>query len=64
MIKCEKCKKRMFIDRVYTRPEHLEVFCLCCGSRKFYNPPSASSEGTWLLQKEKLLAKSTTNRLS
>jgi RNase P subunit RPR2 len=64
MIKCEKCKKRMFIDRVYSDLNHLEVFCLCCGSRKFYNPPSSSSEGAWLQQKEKILAKNIINRRS
>jgi|LakMenEpi03Aug12_release.lakeMendotaPanAssembly.Ray.scaffolds.fasta_scaffold01192_23 RNase P subunit RPR2 len=63
MIKCLKCKSRMFIDRQYTNPEHLETFCLKCGNRKFYNPPSTSSEGLWLLQKEKLRAKSTISHL-
>jgi predicted nucleic-acid-binding Zn-ribbon protein len=63
MIKCSKCKSRMFLDRQYSRPEYLEVFCLTCGNRKFYNPPSASSEGTWLLQKEILKAKSTISHL-
>ena len=63
MIKCSKCKSRMFVDRQFSRPEHLEVFCLTCGTRKFYNPPSASSEGTWLLQKEILKAKNTISHL-
>lgn len=63
MIKCIKCKAKMFIDRVHSGPDHIEVFCLYCGTRKFYNPASASSEGAWLLQKEKLRAKSTITRL-
>lgn len=63
MIKCNKCKKKMFIDRVFTTPQNIEVFCLYCGSRKFYNPPTASSEGRWLLQKENLRVKNTTSRL-
>ena len=63
MIKCTKCKSRMFIDRQYSRAEHLEIFCLTCGNRKFYNPPSASSEGKWLLQKEILKAKNTISQL-
>lgn len=63
MIKCEKCSKRMFIDRIYTKANHLETYCLSCGSRKFYNPPSESSEGKWLLQKETLRAKITISRL-
>ena len=63
MIKCPKCKDRMFIDRQYSQEQHLETFCLKCGTRKFYNPPSTSSEGLWLLQKEKLRAKSTISHL-
>jgi len=63
MIKCSKCKRRMFVDRQYSRAEHLEVFCLTCGNRKFYNPPSASSEGIWLLQKEILKAKNTISQM-
>jgi predicted nucleic-acid-binding Zn-ribbon protein len=63
MLKCPKCKSRMFIDRQYSRVEHIETFCLNCGTRKFYNPPSASSEGLWLLQKETLRAKSTISPL-
>jgi predicted Zn finger-like uncharacterized protein len=63
MIKCSKCKTRMFVDRQYSKIDHLEVFCLNCGNRKFYNPPSASREGSWLLQKETLRAKSTISPL-
>jgi hypothetical protein len=63
MIKCQKCKSRMFVDRLFSRSDHLEVFCLTCGQRNFYNPPTASSEGTWLLQKETLKAKSTISHL-
>jgi len=59
MIKCKKCKSRMFVDRQFNRLDHLEVYCIHCGTRVFYNPPTASEEGRWLLQKEKLRAKST-----
>lgn len=63
MIICSKCKKRMFVDRQYSKSDHLETYCLYCGSRKFFHPPSESAEGKWLLEKEKSLAKSTMSPL-
>ena len=59
MIKCLKCNKRMFVDRIYTTTLHIEVYCLACGSRRFFHPPEDSIEGTWLLKKEVLRAKAT-----
>jgi hypothetical protein len=59
MLKCDKCHKRMFLDRQYTKADHLETFCLTCGSRKFFHPPTDSNEGQWLLKKEALRAKVT-----
>lgn len=64
MPKCYKCNGRMFIDRQYTTVDHVEIFCLTCGLRKFFNPPSESRVGLWILQQEKLLAKSTITPLS
>lgn len=63
MLRCKRCKSRMFLDRQYSKPEYLETYCLTCGYRVFFNPPSASSEGIWLLQREKLRAKSTISPL-
>lgn len=57
MKNCIKCNGRMFIDRQYTTVDHLETYCITCGNRKFYRPPSESAEGRWLLQKEKYRAK-------
>jgi hypothetical protein len=48
----------MFVDRQYTTVDHIETFCMICGSRNFYHPPSLSSEGIWLLTQERLRAKS------
>lgn len=59
MIKCDRCKKRMFVDRQYSTYDHLEIFCISCGDRRFFHPPQDSSEGRWLLQKEISLAKNT-----
>jgi 5-methylcytosine-specific restriction endonuclease McrA len=60
---CKKCNGRMFIDRQYSSVDHLETFCIACGSRKFFHPPAQTGEGRWLLEKEKLLAKSTITTL-
>ena len=59
MLNCEKCNRRVFIDRQYTTIDHIETFCLICGSRKFYHPPLDSTEGQWLLKKEVSRAKVT-----
>ena len=63
MIKCNKCSGRMFIDRIYSAINHLEVYCVLCGNRKFFNPPQNSKEGQWLLKKEQLRAKGTISSL-
>jgi DNA-directed RNA polymerase subunit RPC12/RpoP len=63
MIKCSKCSKTMMIDRIYNSISHLEIFCLLCGSRKFFHPPSESEEGRWLLKKEIERAKITMSPL-
>jgi len=56
---CKKCKGRIFVDRQYSSYAHLEVYCIGCGLRVFYHPPQNSYEGSWLLEKEILRAKST-----
>lgn len=63
MILCKKCKKKMLVDRQYTTVEHIEIYCLYCGSRRFFHPPNESAEGQWLLEKEKFRAKITMSYL-
>jgi hypothetical protein len=63
MLKCKKCKGRMFLDRQYTTVGHLETYCMSCGSRSFYNPPESSAEGSWLLKREVSRAKATMSSL-
>jgi hypothetical protein len=63
MLTCEKCNGRVFVDRQYTSVDHMETFCMMCGFRKFYHPPTQSQEGKWLLLKEKYRAKSTITSL-
>ena len=53
----------MFIDRQYTSIDHLEIYCISCGIRVFFHPPSVSQEGKWLLKKEQSRAKSTITNL-
>ena len=53
----------MFIDRQYTEINNLEMYCMSCGARSYFHPPSNSQEGTWLLKKEQLRAKSTMSHL-
>ena len=60
---CKKCNGKVFVDRQYSSIDHLETFCVMCGDRKFFHPPTQTSEGRWLLEKEKLLAKSTITTL-
>ena len=60
---CKKCNGRVFIDRQYSSVDHIETFCIMCGTRRFFHPPDQSGEGRWLLAKEKLLAKSTITSL-
>ena len=63
MLKCTKCRGRMFIDRTHSSVMHLETYCMSCGYRKFFNPPVDSEEGRWLLKKEQLRAKVTISPL-
>ena len=53
----------MFIDRQYSSTDHMEIYCVRCGSRKFFHPPKESQEGQWLLVREKFRAKSTITSL-
>lgn len=59
MIKCNKCNKRMFLDRQYSSAMHLEIYCMFCGTRRFFHPPQDSIEGSWLLKREQLRTKIT-----
>lgn len=63
MQKCSRCKGKLLIDRQYSSLSHLEIFCINCGFRKFFHPPTESAEGTWLLKREVLRAKATISPL-
>lgn len=54
MLHCKKCKGRMFVDRAYSAPNHMEIFCVCCGNRKFYhNFTKEDKDAQWILMMEK-----------
>jgi len=53
----------MFVDRQYSSVDHLETFCITCGHRVFFHPPSESGQGRWILQKEKSRANNTITTL-
>lgn len=52
MMKCGKCKGRVFVDRVFSQKLHVELFCIMCGKRWMINKDT-SPLGQWLEQKEK-----------
>jgi hypothetical protein len=44
----------MFVDRAYSAINHIEVFCVCCGNRKFYhNFSNEDKDAQWILMVEK-----------
>jgi hypothetical protein len=51
MMKCQKCKGRVFVDRVFSQKLHIELFCIMCGKRWMVNK-DRSPLGRWLEQKE------------
>ncbi len=62
-MKCSRCGGIVFVDRQYSTKEHIEVYCVICGKRKFYHPPDSSKEGSWILKQEILRAKTTISPL-
>ena len=60
---CKKCKGKLFVDRVFSSHDHLETFCINCGARTMYHPPSKfGSFGLWLEEAEKEIAKRVNGR--
>lgn len=58
MLCCQKCKGRVFVDRVESSVDHLETYCIICGSRKIYRPPSRFGGSIqWLHERERTLTK-------
>lgn len=55
MIKCDKCKGAVFLDRTFTDNKNYEVFCILCGKRTFVS--KGSSFGQWLDKQERAHAR-------
>ena len=54
MLKCKKCKGKVFVDRVHSSDDHLEIFFINCGFRKMFHPPSKFGKSIqWLEKAEK-----------
>jgi hypothetical protein len=54
---CDKCKGRVFVDRVFSQKLHIELFCVMCGKRWMINKET-SVFGKWLERKEQQHEKS------
>jgi predicted nucleic acid-binding Zn-ribbon protein len=64
MLKCNRCKGRVFIDRVFSSYSHLETFCINCGERKFFhNFTEEDKKAQWLLEIEIKRAKASISTL-
>ena len=58
MLTCKKCTGRMFIDRAFSEHNHMETFCIRCGTRVFYhNFDQSNGEVSWLWNMEKMRMK-------
>jgi len=53
---CKNCQGRVFVDRVFSQKQRVELFCMACGKRWMIKK-DGNALGTWLQQKEKSLAK-------
>lgn len=54
MLTCDKCNGRVFVDRAFSEYNHIEIFCIRCGKRKFYhNFDKKSGKAALLWQMEK-----------
>lgn len=55
-MKCQKCKGRVFVDRVFSQKLHVELFCMQCGKRWMINKET-SAFGKWLEKMDQKHAK-------
>ena len=56
MMKCQRCKGRVFVDRVFSQKLHIELFCILCGKRWMINK-ELNSFAKWLDQNDREHAK-------
>lgn len=48
---CEKCKGRVFVDRIFSEKKHVELFCMLCG-RRWMLDKEKNRFAKWLLERE------------
>lgn len=56
-IKCPKCSGKIVVDRIFTKWNTLEIFCMNCGYRKLWD--KADEKGgvvAWLMKNERELS--------
>lgn len=54
MLKCKRCKGRVFVDRVFGAEDHLELFCGACGKRWIFHGAATNNKFvTWLMKRER-----------
>lgn len=64
MLVCKKCGGRIFVDSMYNAENHIEIFCINCGFRKFFhNWQPDDAEAKWFLAAEKMKAARTISPL-
>jgi hypothetical protein len=56
MMTCQRCKGRVFIDRVFSQKLHMELFCVMCGKRWMINKET-NKLAKWLEKMEEKYAK-------
>jgi hypothetical protein len=56
MMTCQRCRGRVFVDRVFSQKLHVELFCLMCGKRWMVNKET-NAFGRWLEKIDKAHAK-------
>jgi hypothetical protein len=56
MMKCQRCKGRVFVDRVFSQKLHIELFCILCGKRWMINK-ELNVFAKWLDQNDRAHAK-------
>ncbi|AVD99249.1 hypothetical protein SEA_BILLNYE_47 [Streptomyces phage BillNye] len=49
---CKKCSGRVFVDRVYSDTQRVELFCSICGARWMLDTRK-NKFAAWVLKKEK-----------
>lgn len=58
-MKCMKCTGRVFVDRIFSERNHIELFCMICGKRWMIDK-GKSVFARWVVRNEMAHANATT----